>query len=165
MDNTRRFPIHPVEFNPKINYKRHCGVGYVDAALNQAIERTRELWQKVQASRNRDAIYEFLRAVYELVLCWKVEKQEKQRAGRALKINGLPPPEKPEPFAAVIAASVSPRKLDRRQLSRYSRALQYAASRDWHPSDLKRFIQDRHGGLNACAAKYSLRPRRQRKAD
>jgi hypothetical protein len=143
------------EFKPNIDYKNFCGVSYVDVALNNDIERLREIWQKVQASRERSAIYLFLRAAYELVLCWKVEDHEIQRARRALKINGLAPPEEPEPFAAVIAASVSPKKLDRRQLSKFSRALRYAASRDCHPNDLKRFIQDRHGGLNACAGKYS----------
>jgi hypothetical protein len=150
-----------VKFEPKIDYKHFCGVGFPDTALNQEIERLREHWEKVQASRRRAAIYDYLTAAFELVLCWKVERQEIQRARRALKINGLAPPKTPEPFAAVIAASMSPKKLDRRQLSKYSRALRYAASRGCHPSDLKRFIHDRHGGLNACAAKYGRRPRRQ----
>jgi hypothetical protein len=141
------------EFKPKIDYSNFCGVSYIDVALNNDIERLREIWQKVQASRARSAIYLFLAAAYQLVLCWQVEDHEAQRARRALKINGLAPPEEPEPFAAVIAASVSPKKLDRRQLSKWSRVLRYAASRHCHPSDLKRFIQDRHGGLNACAGK------------
>lgn len=153
MESARRSPIHRVEFKPRIDYKRFCGVGYPDTSLNQEIERLRDLWEKVQASRARDVIYEYLAAAYEAVLCWKVECHEIQRARRALKINGLAPPEDPEPFAAVIAASVSPSKLDRRQLSKYSRALQYAARRGCHPKDLKRFIQHRHGGLNRCAAK------------
>jgi len=151
-------PIQQFEFRPKIDYRHWCGVGYVDAALNQDIERLRERWQNVQASRARDAIYKYLRAVYEIVLCWKVEEQEIQRARRALKINGLAPPEEPEPFAAVIAASVSPNKLDRRQLSKYSRALRYAATCDCHPRKLKRFIK-RRGGLNKCAAKFKRRLR------
>lgn len=148
------------EFKPKIDYTHSCGVGYADTALNEDIERLREAWEKVQSSRNRDAIYLFLRVAYELVLCWKVECHEIQRATRALKINGLAPPEEPEPFAAVIAASVSPKKLDRRQLSKYSRALRCAASFDCRPKRLKRFIKDR-GGLNSCAARFGRRLRRQ----
>jgi hypothetical protein len=135
-------------------------VAYPDASLNQEIERLRDLWQKVQASRGRDAIYEYLKAAYELVLCWEVESQEVQRARRALKINGLAPPENPEPFAAVIAASVSPAKLDRRQTSKYARALRFAAARDCHPKRLGRFIKA-NGGLNCCAAAFSRRLRRQ----
>jgi hypothetical protein len=148
------------EFKPKIDYARSCGVGYADTALNQEIERLREAWEKVQSSRDRDAIYEYLRAAYELVLCWKVECHEIQRARRALKINGLAPPEEPEPFAAVIAASVSPKKLDRRQLSKYSRVLRCAGSFDCRPKRLKRFIKDR-GGLNSCATRFGRRLRRQ----
>jgi hypothetical protein len=149
------------DFKPKMDYTHFCGVACSDAAINEETERLRDLWQKVQVSRDRDAIYEYLRAAYELVLCWKGENQEIQRSRRALKINGLAPSEEPEPFAAVIAASISPKKLDRRQLSKYSRALRYAASRQCRPRDLKRFIQDRRGGLNACAAKYSRRLGRQ----
>jgi hypothetical protein len=149
-------PIQQFEFKPKIDYTHSCGVGYIDAALNQDIERLREHWEKVQASRARDAIYGYLRAAYELVLCWKVECQEIQRARRALKINGLAPPVEPEPFGAVVAASVSPKKLDRRQLSKYSRVLRYAAARECHPKRLKGFIE-RHGGLNGAAAKFKRR--------
>jgi hypothetical protein len=153
-------PIQRFEFKPKINYTRACGVGYVDAALNQDIERLREHWQKVQASRARDAVFRYLRAAYELVLCWKVEEQEIQRARRALKINGLAPPEEPEPFAAVIAASISPKKLDRRQVSKYSRVLRYAEARECHPKRLKGFVE-RHGGLNGTASKFGRLLRRQ----
>ena len=154
LSSAGRSSLQRFDFQPKVDYAHFCGVGYSDTSLNQEIERLRDLWQKVQASRNRDAIYEFLTAAYELVLCWKVERQQVQRARRALKINGLAPPKDPEPFAAVIAASISPRKLDRRQLSKYSRALQWAARLDCHPRDLKRRIKDRRGGLNACAAAW-----------
>jgi hypothetical protein len=150
----RSLPIRYFDFEPRIDYARSCGVGYVDAALNQDIERLRDIWERAQASRARDAIYDYLRAAYELVICWKVEGQESQRARRALKINGLAPPNDPEPFAAVIAASVSPKKLDRRQLSKYSRVLRFAARLNCHPSDLKRFVKDRCGGLNAAAARF-----------
>lgn len=145
-----------------IRSQRHlCGVSYPDSSLNNDIKRLRAVWHKVQSDRDRDAIYEYLKSAYELVLCWKIEHREIPRARKALKITGLLPLEEPEPFAAVIAASISPKKLDRRQLSKYSRALRYAASRHCRPRDLKRFIQDRRGGLNACAAKYSRRLGRQ----
>ena len=146
-------PVQRFEFRPEIDYTHACGVGYVDAALNQDIDRLRECWQTVQASRARDAIFAYLRAAYELVLCWKVECQEVQRARRALKINGLAPPKEPEPFGAVIAASISPKKFDHRQISKYSRVLRYAAARECHPKRLKGFIE-RHGGLNGAAAKF-----------
>jgi hypothetical protein len=150
----KSLPLRYFKFDPKIDYKHFCGVGYVDQALFQDIERLRDLWQKVQASRARDAIYDYLAAAYQLVLCWQVEHRERQRARRALKINGLAPPKNPEPFGAVIAASVAPKKLDRRQLSKYSRVLRFAARLNCHPSDFKRLIKDRCGGINSCAARF-----------
>lgn len=131
--------------------KHLCGVSYPDISLNQDIKRLRELWHKVQADRDRDAIYDYLIAVYELVEWWAVERRAVERAERALRLNGLLMPEEPDPFAAVIAASIAPRRLDRRQLSKYARVLRYAAARRRRAKQLKEFIKER-GGLNACAA-------------
>ncbi len=140
-------------------------MGYPDVSLNQDIKRLRELWQKVQGDRDRDAVYDFLTAVYELVEWWAAERRAMDRARRALRLNGLIVPEEPEPFSAVIAASVAPARLDRRQASKYARALQYAAARDCRAKKLKGFIKDRHGGINRCAAKFSRWLRRQRELD
>jgi hypothetical protein len=149
--------------NPVLNtdYKHLCGVGYPDISLNQDIRRLRDLWHKVQGDRDRDAVYDFLTAVYELVEWWTVERRAIDRARRALRLNGLLVVEEPEPFAAVIAASVAPARLDRRQASKYARALQYAAARDCRAKTLKGFIKDRHGGINRCAAKFGRRLMRQ----
>jgi hypothetical protein len=158
----KRFSFQPFEYKPKVNFKRSHYVGSSDAALNQELETLRDLWLRVQSSRDRDAIYEYLTAAYELVLCWKIEDQQVQRAKRALKINGLAPPvNDPEPFAAVIAASVSPEKLDRRQVSKYSRVLRFAARLNCHPRDFKRLVKYRCGGLNACAARFNRCLKRQ----
>lgn len=155
------FPMHHFEFRPGVDYARFCRVGLADTALYQAIEHLRDVWLEVQSSRDRDAIYEYLKYAYELVRCWAVERQEIQRARRALKINGLAPPLEPDPFAAVIAASMAPGQLDRRQLSKYSRVLRFAAACDCHPKQLRRFIKTRWGGINDCAAEHSRRLRRQ----
>ena len=157
----RRFSLQHFEYKPKVNFKRGHYLGKSDAALNQELETLRDLWLRVQSSRDRDAIYEYLTAAYETVLCWKIEDQHVQRAKRALKINGLAPPVNPEPFAAVIAASVAPKKLDRRQLSKYARVLRFAARLNCHPKDLKRLVKYRCGGLNACAARFNRRLKRQ----
>jgi hypothetical protein len=134
-------------------------VAYPDASLREDLNRRRVLWKKVQADRSRDAIYEYLTAVYELVEWWTMEKREIEYARRALRINGLIVTEEPEPFAAVIAASVAPGRLDRRQASKYSRALLYAAACDCRSKTLKRFIKEQ-GGLNDCAAECARRLRR-----
>jgi len=138
---------------------QHIYVHYPDASLNESIKRLRELWKKVQADRSRDAIYEYLTAVCELVEWWAAERREIEYAQRALRVNGLIVTEEPEPFAAVIAASVAPGRLDRRQLNKYSRALRYAAACDCNSKRLKRFIKEQ-GGINDCAAECASRLRR-----
>jgi hypothetical protein len=139
-------------FDPMNNYKSNR-VPYPNSSLNEDIKRLREVWKEVQASRDRDAIYAYLRAVYEVVAWWTAERRVIGRARRALKTNGLFPVDEPEPFTAVIAASISPKRLDRRQLSKYSRVLRFAGRVGCHPRDFKRFVKDRCGGLNACAAR------------
>lgn len=133
------------------SYGRFCGVPYPDSSLNQDIKRLREVWDKVQADRHRDAIYDYLTAVFELVEWWTVERRAVELAERALRITGLLVPEEPDPFAAVIAASVAPRRLDRRQLSKYVRVLRQAFGRRCRARQLKHFIKNR-GGLNDCIA-------------
>lgn len=140
--------------NPAFNirsYKHLCGVSYPDISLNQDIKRLREIWHKVQSDRDRDAIYDYLTALYELIEWWAVERRAVDRAERALQITGLLVPENPEPFAAVIAASMAPDRLDRRKASKYARVLRLAFDRRCRAKHLKHFIKSR-GGLNACIA-------------
>lgn len=139
-----------------IDYTKHCGVSYPDTSLNQDLKRLRRVWDKVQRNRARDAIYDFLTSVFELVEWWIAEGQELQRAERALEITGKPVPEIIEPFAAVLTACLAPDRLDRRHLSRYARVLRYAAACSCRTKRLEAFIK-RRGGLNGCAAKHSRR--------
>ena len=139
---------------------RFCGVGYSAVSLNQDIKRLREVWRRLQSDRDRDAIYDYLTAVYELVEWWTVERQAIDRARRALQVTGLIVTEEPEPFAAVIAASVAPSRLDRRQLSKYAHVLRYAADRECRAKKFQDFIKGR-GGINSCAARFRRRLRRQ----
>ena len=108
----KRFSLQHFEYKPKVNFKRGHYVGKSRCA-EPGTGNTPGSLAKGQSSRDRDAIYEDLTAAYETVLCWKIEDQQVQRVKRALKINGLAPPVNPEPFAAVIAASVAPKKFSR----------------------------------------------------
>jgi hypothetical protein len=89
-------------------------------------------WETVQASRNRDAIYGYLTAVFELVMWWVQEGKAVTRAGRALHLRGHHSDREPEPFAAVILCTADCDHVDDRTRSKWSRALRYAAEyKDW----------------------------------
>jgi hypothetical protein len=106
-----------------------------------------------QASRDRNAIYAYLTAVYGLVAVWAAEGQEVDRARRALRSCRLEISDREDPFAAVIRCTADPEKADQRTRSKWSRVMRYAAvyKLDSEPLDL--FIK-RKGGINECAARF-----------
>jgi len=59
------------------------------AALRQDLERVRNAWDDCQASRDRNAIYGYLTAVYGLVAVWAAEGREIDRTRRALRLQRL----------------------------------------------------------------------------
>src|ERR1700724_551327 len=50
-------------------------VPYTTQALRQDLLRLRNAWEESQASRERDAIYSYLTAVFNLVAWWAAEKR------------------------------------------------------------------------------------------
>jgi hypothetical protein len=58
-------------------------IPYSSAALRQDLQRVRNAWDDCQASRDRNAIYGYLIAVYGLVAVWTAEGREVDRACRA----------------------------------------------------------------------------------
>jgi hypothetical protein len=59
-------------------------VPYTTQALRQDLLRLRNAWEESQASRERDAIYSYLTAVFDLVAWWAAEKRALERAHKAL---------------------------------------------------------------------------------
>ena len=96
-------------------------------ALQATLLRLQNEWETVQASRDRDAIYRYLAAVFELVEWWDQEGKAVKRAYRALHLRGHKSVREPEPFAAVILCTSDPEKADYRTRSKWSRVLRYAA--------------------------------------
>jgi hypothetical protein len=137
-------------------------VPYSLAALRQDLERLRGIWQDVQSSRDRDAVYGYLTAVYGLVAWWTAEGREIDRSHRALRTQLLKVSEREDPFAAVIRCTADPAKADKRTRSKWSRVMRYAVAYKPDSEPLDQFIR-RKGGINACAARFSRRlGRRQR---
>jgi hypothetical protein len=127
---------------------------YSSAALRQDLDRLRGIWEDCQASRDRNAIYGYLTAVYGLVAWWAAEGRAADRARRALRLQRLEVSDREDPFAAMIRCTADPVKTDKRTRSKWSRVMRYAAAYKPESERLDHFII-RKGGINACAARFS----------
>jgi hypothetical protein len=85
-------------------------VPYSSEALRQDLQRVRDAWADCQATRDRNAIYGYLNAVYDLVAWWTAEGREIDRARRALRLQRLEVSDREDPFAAIIRCTADPAK-------------------------------------------------------
>ena len=129
-------------------------IPYSSAALRQDPERLRGIWEDCQSSRDQNAIYAYLNAVYGLVSWWAAEGREIDRARQALRLHRLTVFDREDPFAAIIRCTADPAKADKRTRSKWSRALRYAAAYKPKAEPLGQFIR-RKGGINVCAGRFS----------
>ena len=125
-------------------------------ALQANLLRLQNEWESVQASRDRNAIYQYLAAVFELVTWWAKEGRAVNRAHRVLHVRGQNSVREPEPFAAVILCTSNPAKVDERMRSKWSRVLRYAAEFKALDEPLRDFVK-RKGGINKCATRFARR--------
>jgi hypothetical protein len=129
-------------------------VPYTNEALRQDLLRVRNAWDECQAHRERDAIYSYLTAVFDLVAWWKAEHHAVGRAHRALWLQGADSPTTNEPFAAIIRCTANLAKVDKRTRSKWSRVLRYAAEYKTNAEPLAAFVR-RKGGINKCAERFT----------
>jgi len=129
-------------------------VPYTNQALRQDLTRVRLAWEECQASRDRNAIYGYLGAVFDLVMWWKAEDRPISRARWALQLQRSDLPNTDEPFAAVILCTADRQKVDKRTRSKWSRVLRYAAEYKSNSEPLAAFVQ-RKGGINRCASRFT----------
>jgi hypothetical protein len=128
-------------------------VPYTLEAIRHDVQRVRCIWAKCQRRRRRDAIYEYLTAVYNLVTWWAAEGRDVERARRALRSRLLDVPEREDPFAAIIRCTADPARVDKRTRSKWSRVMRYAAMYKDDAEPLARFVK-RKGGINECTMRY-----------
>jgi hypothetical protein len=115
-------------------------IPYTSAALRQDLQRVRNVWEDVQASRDRDAIYGYLTAVYGLVAWWSAEGREVDRARRALRLQRLKVSDREDPFGAIIRCTADPAKADKRTRSKWSRVMRYATAYKSDSEPLDEFV-------------------------
>jgi hypothetical protein len=131
-------------------------VPFSTEAMKASLLRLQNEWETVQASRDRDAIYQYLSAVFELVAWWAQEGRAVDRAHRALHLRGYSSVRQPEAFATIIRCTSDPAKVDDRTRSKWSRVLRYAAEYKDLGEPLRDFIK-RRGGINECASRFARR--------
>jgi hypothetical protein len=139
-------------FQPSRSAKE--AIRYTSEALRQDLDRLRNAWEDAQSSRDRNAIYAYLTAVYGLVAWWTTENREIDRAQRALRLRRLEVSDREDPFAAVIRCTADPAKADKRTRSKWSRVMRYAAAYKPDSKSLDQFVR-RKGGINECAARFT----------
>jgi hypothetical protein len=83
-------------------------IPYSSEAIRQDLVRVRVAWEGAQSSRDRDAIYGYLTAVFALVTWWSAEGREIDRARRALLLQRLKVSDREDPFAAIIRCTADP---------------------------------------------------------
>jgi hypothetical protein len=128
-------------------------VPYTTQALSQDLLRVQNAWDECQSHRERDAIYSYLTAVFDLVAWWAAEGRAVSRGRWALKLRGVDVQNADEPFAAIILATADREKVDKRTRSKWSRVLRYAMEYKTNVEPLATFVQ-RKGGINKCAARF-----------
>jgi hypothetical protein len=111
-------------------------------------------WEDCQTSRDRNAIYGYLGAVFDLVMWWGAEGRAVSRARWALQLQHLDLPTTDEPFAMVIFCTADSAKVDKRTRSKWSRVMRYAIEYKSPSEPLAAFIQ-RKGGINKCAERFA----------
>jgi hypothetical protein len=135
---------------------------YSSDALRGDLIRVRDVWRESRRRHDRFSIYQYLGAVFDLVMVWEKENRATDRAKRALQLKGRKGGDKVEPFAAVINCTSSRKKVDAKARSKWARALIFAAEYKSPDEPLEHFIR-RHGGINLCAAELSRLSRTQTK--
>jgi hypothetical protein len=139
-----------------------ANIAFSNEALKANLSRLENEWENYQNTRDRDGIYGYLAAVFELVRWWAHERRSVEYARRTLWLRGHRTLVKePEPFAAVIFCTADPEKLDYRMRSKWSRVLRYAAVYKDLDEPLQDFIK-RKGGINKCATRSARRLGRHR---
>jgi hypothetical protein len=125
------------------------------SSLKQQLADVCDAFDEFRESRNRDAVYGYLKAVFRFVVEAKRRDETARLVRRAFIFAGLPYQEDADPFATVVRCTCEHR-LDDKTISKWARALRYAAYRNRPPRMLKSFIK-RLGGINAAADRYAKR--------
>lgn len=133
--------------------------GALDSPGADVLVTARSAWVGYQSTRERDAVYGYLTAVFEIVSRWKQQRRAKAKSHHALAATKSPRALRTEdPFTVVICCTSDPCKVDTKTRSKWSRALRFSERFKPDTLSLAQFIKSK-GGNNECAAQWSDRLR------
>jgi hypothetical protein len=153
-DRSKTDHMSPLCLTSQLKRQAENKIPYSAAALSQDLTRVRLAWEDCQASRDRNAIYGYLTAVFDLVMWWRVEDRAVSRARWVLRLQNADASTCNEPFAAIIFCTSDPRKVDKRTRSKWSRVMRYAMAYKPVAEPLAAFVQ-RKGRINKCADRFT----------
>jgi hypothetical protein len=153
---------HKSAVRPAIQVVGHCtkSVDKPGKSLRQRLGRVCDAWDNFQESRDRDAVYRYLRSVFSIVKHYNGRRRTKRLMRRAYKFAGLRVDMNADPFAVVIRCTCDG-KADNKTISKWSRALRYVERVMKPRHQLTTFMKTR-GGINGCAALFAEQVRRKR---
>ncbi len=129
--------------------------GPSSSSVEDELAQAKIAWKKYQSTRKRDAVYDYLRAVFKIVRRWRKEHRAKASSHQALRLTGRARKiRNVEPFAILILCTSDPGKVDAKTRSKWSRVLRYADKFKPDSEKLADFVK-RKGGINECAARWS----------
>jgi hypothetical protein len=126
---------------------------YSTKVIQLELARVKKAWTQYQTTRDRDGVYIYLQAVFDLISKWREQGDATCRVFGRANPNRLIPA---DPFAAAIFCTSGPDKVDERTRSKWSRVLRYAADSKAKTESIKNFIK-REGGVNECASQFAAR--------
>jgi hypothetical protein len=132
-------------------------------SLRERLEVVARAWDEFQSSCSRDAIYPFLQRVFSLVERYERRGRAKGLMREILKLTGLRADADTNIYALIIRVAAGSGGVDRKQSSKLSRVLRFAAEFKSKRVSLRAFIQAR-GGLNEVAALYARHLGRHRRS-
>jgi hypothetical protein len=123
-------------------------------SLRDRLEVVSHAWDEFRSSCSRDAIYPFLQRVFSLVKRYERRGRAKRLMRDILKLTGLRADADTNIYALIIRVAAGSDDVDRKQTSKLSRVLRFAAEFKPERVSLRAFIRVR-GGLNEVAALYA----------
>jgi hypothetical protein len=123
------------------------------ARLTRWLEKVRRASGEFQGSRRRDGVYEYLTAVFAIVMHYKVRRRTNRLLRHAFAFANLQFDRDRDAFSTVVRCTCG-NAVDAKTISKYARALRFAAACKRPQTSLKRFMK-KMGGLNTCAGLYA----------